>query len=554
VIFGIYRFKLKGHLGLEYDYAIFFKLCPEIHFRCFNEEGQQINNVNFKHNDDADYLKIEENARNLSIMGMKPWIIYPCRVGRDYIYAFKFVDGQVRDSPDGEWSSDYLVRYGNPRKYFYKLDLTYRLNSRVAVEFSGLRFDDNFNLMLGDFVYDITRDPESRHRSLAFYDDYYHDDADLYLSLPCVDKSSSIKLGLQKNAKSVDSRVEKYEWDNVLVRILPMIPNKDKDKDEDEDGDFRLYDSGYIYIIWDNKIWRKIKVCSNSQFVDIDTTKTTEDKANKYHVNIDGELLSSGLHTYDEDFELYQGDKKIHCGKMPLDQAYRCFDLQEDEDIVVKFPDLEQTSKLEVIETLIGDNFDAEEGSNSLPARNIIVPYKIEGNQADCYVYHSEVELTEEDEERIAASPEDYGVSLADLSCYSSSKSFASTGDVISEVKEVGFRVVGQSIINSLIDVNIAAVNMGDVRQNPKLSYKIEPGLDFRDCFFEIRCKEHDWVGRSYMVDAKDKEGYKIFYFPTPPKCVETVDLYRFSISGSVGCSHQSVLVEKGMELSSFFA
>jgi hypothetical protein len=51
------------------------------------------------------------------------------------------------------------------------------------------------------------------------------------------------------------------------------------------------------------------------------------------------------------------------------------------------------------------------------------------------------------------------------------------------------------------------------------------------------------------MVDAKDKEGYKIFYFPTPPKCVETVDVYFSSYSNKGFGDKHYILINKDINI-----
>lgn len=428
---------------------------------------------------------------------------------------------------------------------------------KIVVELAGQWSSNAARVMLGKVGEQPQKlstpkaDKDNSHRSIATFKGLDPEAQTLYLSVPLVNNQTPLKLLLAENVQPVDKEEDMAEWDNVLVPIMPVL-NKGESGTE-------LYSHGYLYVIWNNKVWRELKIEKNGYFrdIDIDYHRNNTPSASKKtrHINVDGGALVPGYFMGDEPFIVKQAGVQVFEGKLAIDETSRVFGFTE-EKVEISFPNVE----VEPIEmNTQASPFKApkasevsERGPEGFPLPHILVPYKIMGEvQSECYVYYSEEILTLTQLSELESDPASIATPLAELSSYSNSQSFAEAGEFIGELTEVPEGSAGAALINSQLQSNVARVCMGSSGKKITIKYLFETGTDQQDDFFMLRSKEPNWSARSYFRSAtKDEDDYLFLDFISPPEEVTEVDILRGS-----SCDHgrgvqQFILVEPKVPVS----
>ncbi|MFD2015591.1 hypothetical protein ACFSJQ_06925 [Vibrio olivae] len=73
-------------------------------------------------------------------------------------------------------------------------------------------------------------------------------------------------LKLAEDLTPVDKDTKMDEWDNVLVPVRPLAyldSSLDKAKASELQG-------GYLYVFWNNKLWRELEITEKGYYQDID--------------------------------------------------------------------------------------------------------------------------------------------------------------------------------------------------------------------------------------------------------------------------------------------
>ncbi|GAL14791.1 hypothetical protein JCM19233_5803 [Vibrio astriarenae] len=96
-----------------------------------------------------------------------------------------------------------------------------------------------------------TSDNKNAHRSLAKFSGLVDEPKSLCIEIPCVDDPTPIIIPLTKEVNPVEKGTEREEWDNVLVPIVPLYKQGDE---------YKAYESGNIYVIWNKQLWRELEV------------------------------------------------------------------------------------------------------------------------------------------------------------------------------------------------------------------------------------------------------------------------------------------------------
>ncbi|MEZ8166313.1 hypothetical protein A152_0004990 [Vibrio tasmaniensis 1F-187] len=379
-------------------------------------------------------------------------------------------------------------------------------------------------------------DLANKHRSLATFKDLEAEGKTLYIKIPCKDRPQPILLKLAEDLQPVDKESQMDEWDNILVPIVPLhFPTGDHSDEASE-----IFGSGFVYVIWNNEIWRELVIERNGYFSDIDINVTSTDSRPRRHADIHIEDSETGaIHTY-EPFKVLQNGEVVSEGMLNGSGEARIFNLVEEEiEIVLTEYDPPISMKVETfVSPVDGTTGGREAKGYSLP--HIWVPYKVQGEPQDVYMFYSSNQLSHSQLSELASAPEVQATKLVDLETYSSEQSFK-TGDGITRLLSVLPNAASDkqseyAVLQSQLNQNVAAVYL-----NKPVELVFEyPGyatLDESDDYFELKQCDGDWSQRvSLRQCAKTDKGARLISFSGWPVEVEKVDLVR----GYLGNSRQN--------------
>ncbi|WP_375320733.1 hypothetical protein [Aliivibrio logei] len=395
---------------------------------------------------------------------------------------------------------------------------------KIVVEFAGQWPNNAASLLLAksdELKEKITKprvDIHAAHRSIAIFKDLEPEPRNLYLTIPMNGTPQPLKLLLAENVQPVEKKTEMDEWDNVLVPIVPVKKQEER---------YSLHQSGFIYVIWNGKVWREIMVDSNGYFSDIDINHERKDPTPTRHANIDAsEFFPENNHSF-EAFDIYQQGQKVFTGQLDFSEQARVFNLL-DEEVEVRFIDFKHDEiKVATHESPIKNQTGSEREACGYPMPHIWLPYKILGEvQEDCYLHYSPLQLSDSEIVLLEDNYKDVSVSLAEMTSYSKQQTF--DGESIYSIPTIEPQEFASQIVNAQADCNIAAITVMPPKNQITLRYRICSTTDQPDDFFMLRNEEEEWSQKVYFRQAKaDDEGFLNLPFSGWPKEVEEVDTLR---------------------------
>ncbi|MFA0113054.1 hypothetical protein AB4407_05075 [Vibrio sp. 10N.261.46.E11] len=413
---------------------------------------------------------------------------------------------------------------------------------KIVVEFAGQWSSNAACLMLGkteaqkEKVTVGKADTGNKHRSLATFKDLEVEGKTLYIRVPCKDRPQPILLKLIEDLQPVDKETQMDEWDNILVPVVPLhFPTGDH-----SDEATKMLGSGFVYVVWNNEIWRELVVEKNGYFSDTDIDVASSDSRPRRHADIHIEDSDTGgIYAY-EPFKVLQNGENVSEGVLNGSGEARIFNLVEEEiEIVLTECDPPISMKVETfVSPVDGTTGEREAKGHSLP--HIWVPYKVQGEPQDVYMFYSSNQLSHSQLSQLASDPDAQATKLVDLEIYSSEQSFK-TGEGVTRLLSVLPNAASDNqgeyaVLQSQLNQNVAAVYL-----NKPVELVFEyPGyatLDESDDYFELKQCDGDWLQRvSLRQCAKNDKGARLISFSGWPVEVEEVDLVR----GYLGNSRQN--------------
>ncbi len=403
-------------------------------------------------------------------------------------------------------------------------------------------------------------DIHNGHRSLAKFKNLVEEPKNLYLSIPMQGLNQSMKLLLAENVMPVPKDTDMDEWDNVLVPVVPMhYTTADKDKSK-----ARLYPSGYIYIIWQGKVWREVKIDEKGFFRDIDlnyyrnaqpaTTKKTR------HVDIALFDEERGCFISDKDFAVYHNGEKIHKGHLDLYGTERVFGLTEDK-VEVKVEDCSDdgstySTEIDTVESPFKAGRKVLREAEGRPLPHIWVPYKVLGEvQADLKAMYCREQLTTSQLSKLESEEDDRLVALTELAAYSDSQAFDPSQSIVSEViLPTSAEGKTPSLLAGQLDSNIAALYLNSPAPSIRFKYRIDASCDQPDDYFELRCVEDQWSQKVYLREAEfiDEHFKEIVFTGWLPE-VKNVDFLRYCAGMELHPDLLPISIYKNIEITELF-
>ncbi|MFW7526304.1 hypothetical protein ACODM8_19510 [Vibrio ostreicida] len=422
------------------------------------------------------------------------------------------------------------------------------MERKIVVEVAGQPLSNEVSVMLSsaDGRKSVLRKPHADvlndHRSLVEFTNLDESAYRLSLSVPKAGLAHTLTFCLANDVFSVGEGHQQSEWDTVLVPVMPIVMQQGKPSRPC---------TGFMYLVWNHRVWREMEVTSDGHFVDVDLeyyrAQSPEIKAR--YVQIDGARLSPDVSLAEAEFEVIQSGVKVHQGYLDSEQT-ACVSGLLEKTVDVVFPALE--ARPVTLATHVSHDKGGEHGrrvAEGVPLSTICVPYKVAGErQSECYLYYSGTPLSLTQIADLERDPAALAVPLAELAMYSRTQSFANAGQSVSAVPD-SLQVGGRKAPdNEHLGRNIAAVKVSLNGHRPSLRYLYEPDADKDDDFFALRSLEHQWMYKSFMCSAcEDEDGYRTFYFALPPPEIETVDLIRGGQPKRKDGSQAFILIEENI-------
>jgi len=141
---------------------------------------------------------------------------------------------------------------------------------KIVVELAGQGPRGNATLylskkeLLKDKISQSHHDASHSHRSLVEFKSLEPEPRDLYLNILMQGHPNPLSLLLAKDLTPVVKDTDMQEWDNVLVPVIPVFYH------DAEKTMLASFTTGYIYLFWQDKLWREIKISDKGCFNDVD--------------------------------------------------------------------------------------------------------------------------------------------------------------------------------------------------------------------------------------------------------------------------------------------
>ncbi|HIF5543372.1 TPA: hypothetical protein ACX3A9_003573 [Vibrio parahaemolyticus] len=414
-------------------------------------------------------------------------------------------------------------------------------DQKIVVEFAGQWSSNAACLMLGkteaqkEKVTVGKADTENKHRSLATFKDLEAEGKTLYIKIPCSDQPQPILLKLAEDLQPVDKETQMDEWDNVLVPVVPLhFPGSDKSDEAAE-----VFKSGYVYVVWNNKIWREVAITENGYFSDTDINSVREGSRPKRHADIYmTNPETGGVFAY-EPFQIVQNGKVVSEGSLNGSGEARVFNLVEEEvEIVMTGYEPQIKEKIETNLSPINASSPVGRSAQGYPLPHIWLPYKIKGEPQEVYLAYNSKRLSESELSELESDPGTKAIKVTDLNHYSSEKSFKMGDGSVRLLSVLPSAATSKpekyAMLRSQINKNVAVVYL---LKSVEIVFEY-PGyttLDESDDYFELRQSDGDWSQRVCLRQCIKKEnGSRLIRFTGWPAEVKEVDLLR----GYQGNSH----------------
>ncbi|WP_039990619.1 hypothetical protein, partial [Vibrio azureus] len=408
---------------------------------------------------------------------------------------------------------------------------------KIVVEFAGQWSSSAACLLLSktdnqhEKITAPAADKENAHRSLATFKGLEPEGKTLYIKIPCKDQPMPILLKLAEKIEPVEKDTKMTEWDNVLVPVLPLCYSGDA---------WSPFTTGRVYVLLNGELWRELEVLETGYFSDVDFSYSRDKPKQTRHVNIEGSELFPEDNVSFERFAILQNGAEVYQGVLDVNQQERVFGFTE-EEVDIKFLDFDHdTITLPTVLSPLKAQAGSSEEVQGFPQQHIWVPYKIQGDTQEVYLYYSSSCLSDEQVSELESNYTTMAISLEEMSEYSNSQAFSN--DTVFAVPPIEKNRQGQAMVNAQVDCNVAAVSVPLQGGDITLRYRVVPSVDQPDDHFMLQNEEHNWSQKAYFRSAKvDEEGFLNLRFNGWPAEVKEVDIIRVSHSSRGTGSSESI-------------
>jgi hypothetical protein len=405
--------------------------------------------------------------------------------------------------------------------------------NKIVVEFAGQWPSNAARLMLGKTDVQLEKlttgkpDNANSHRSLATFKELEAESKSLYIQIPCNSPHPPIKLKLSDDVQPVAKEIQMDEWDNVLVPIIPLVNSS-----SNPDASAKNITNGYVYIVWNNEVWRELEVDERGYFSDVDIASERGNQQPRRHVDIFiSEPETGSVYSY-EPFQVVQNGELVSEGVLNLSGEARVFNLVEPQvDVVIPGVEPPETYTFDTQLSPFDADKSAQRQAVGRPLPHIWLPYKIVGEPQTLFIKHSERQLNEGELTHLAAEPEKTATELVELANYSNDKAFQQNTGVVRALNtlpsDADARPKDYALLQSQLSRNVAAIHLSKPVELV-FDYKGYRALDESDDYFELQQSDGDWAQRVYLRECpRSEKDSRSIRFSGWPQEVEKVTLVR---------------------------
>ena len=269
-------------------------------------------------------------------------------------------------------------------------------------------------------------DVKAKHRGLVTFKGLEDEAKKVYIYIDSTvkPKTQPMNLLLAENLMPVDEKQEMPEWDNVLVPVVPMYFNS-AEKSEQVAA---RHMSGYIYVLWQQKVWRELEITDKGYFADVNIEyyRAAEQQSTipKCHADICITAPETGSPFSYEPYQIVQNGQVVCEGMLNDVGEARVFNLTEEEvDVVMTDYDPQVVVTVATkLSPFKGANSKLREASGR-PMPHIWLPYKILGEVQSVFVYYSANQLSNQQLSALESDPSQ-ATEITDWDNYSNAQSF----------------------------------------------------------------------------------------------------------------------------------
>ncbi|MGR6779996.1 hypothetical protein [Moritella viscosa] len=381
--------------------------------------------------------------------------------------------------------------------------------------------------ILKDKISQSHHDAMHSHRSLIEFKSLEPDPRDLYLNILMQGHPNPLSLLLAKDITPVVKDTDMPEWDNVLVPVIPVFYH------DAEKNRLASFTKGYIYLFWQDKLWREIKISDKGCFNDVDinyyrTASPANSKQSRYLDIVIDDESGDTIYSY-EPYQVFQNGKKILDAELDMYGNARVFGLTE-ETVDVVLPLLDMRITFNTVLSVLKPNKSVLREAEGFPLENIWVPHKIKGEEQDVFVIHRDEQLPLSEISRLEDEHKNEALKLTGMSNYSAQQSFEGGAD--SDNVQAWNVSLLSDFIHQTQKKTLSYPNVGVLVLPPpapiiKIKYPQCPGIDQSDDYFEMRAVDQEWCQKVVLRSAEIVDGYKELYFSGWPSETTHVDLIR---------------------------
>ncbi len=409
---------------------------------------------------------------------------------------------------------------------------------KIVVEFSGQWGGNACSLSLGETDQQsekITKpkaDLLNPHRSFASFKALENEPKNLYLSIPLTTQPTPLNLLLAENISPVEKDTEMDEWETVLVPVVPFYTPAD----DPSDSASARHMEGYLYVIWQDKIWREIEINDLGYYSDIDINyyrdQTPESAVLTRHADIFIVNKETGSRFSFEPFQVKQKGEVVSEGILNGTGEARIFNLTEPEvEVVMTDYEPPKIFTVETLESPFKGSKEIPREATGRPMPHIWLPYKVVGEAQTLYMYHSSDQLSATELSKLESEAADMATELAGFDKYSSEQTFTIDDGAVRALAlpdAAATQPREYAVVSKQLDQNVASVFINKPPVSLTFLYPGYSPLDESDDYFELKETEGEWLQRVYLRECgiTDDGQRKIRFSGWPPE-VEKLDLVR---------------------------
>ncbi|MDA9557636.1 hypothetical protein N9R79_09080 [Vibrio sp.] len=375
------------------------------------------------------------------------------------------------------------------------------------------------------------KDTKYRHRSLVEFSALKQEPRNLSMRIPLSQQKQYILLPLAKGVSPVSDKEQQSPWNITLVPFVPILEQSDA---------FSALDTGYVYVLWNDRLWRELEVTPKGEFKDVDLAyhrfNEKAERKGTFYCDILFFDEEHSLYAEYQPIEISANGKHIHSANLNEHGFYQLFGLPEgDLDVTIKDWPEEGMKTSKTFPVFPADAIAAsasQRPSEGSPNDHIVVPAKVNGDSQQISVFYSLTTLSTAQLQELESGQIE-GLTRLNFDEYLNKQSFSSTGSLrtlptLTNSDSPAYRHVAEQ---TRYEIPCAVTT--NASPSIQIQYKMDNSVDDLHDALVLREDDGEWeqvvrLLRSPTIEQIDDQGKLIeVTFSGWPSSVKTASLYR---------------------------